>query len=231
MEKDSKHMRMPVGNTLRRSPFEGLYLHSEKVKECIATLDDALRAYCEEDYDRFHMQTKRVIELEGEADQIKGNVRNHLPRFIFMPVDKADFLMLLREEDKILDYAEDTAVWLDFRHTPIPDSIKADFMAHADKVAECVEVLQKAMQNVRDLLETSFSKKERQQTKVLIHDIHRKEYEADLLERALTKKIFALESELDPLSIFHLVKVVDIIAQIANAAENAGDRIRAMIAK
>jgi uncharacterized protein Yka (UPF0111/DUF47 family) len=40
-----------------------------------------------------------------------------------------------------------------------------------------------------------------------------------------------LEKELDPISIFHLVKVVDIIAQIANHAENAGDRIRAMIAK
>lgn len=231
MEKETKHMRMPVGNTLRKSPFEGLYLHAEKVKECIATLDEALRAYCEGNYDKFNTLTKKVVELEGEADQIKGNIRNHLPRFIFMPVDKADFLMLLREEDKILDYAEDTAIWLDFRHTSIPESIKDDFMAHADKVVECVDVLQKAMQNVRDLLETSFSKKEREQTKILIRQIHRKEYEADLLERELTKKIFALESELDPVSIFHLVKVVDIIAQIANAAENAGDRIRAMIAK
>jgi predicted phosphate transport protein (TIGR00153 family) len=231
MDKETKHMRMPVGNTLRKSPFEGLYLHAEKVKECIATLDEALRAYCDGNYDEFKVLTQKVAELEGEADQIKGNVRNHLPRFIFMPVDKSDFLMLLREEDKILDYAEDTALWLDFRRTPIPDSIKKDFIAHADKVVECVEILQKAMQNVRDLLETSFSKKEREQTKVLVHEIHRKEYEADLLERELTKKIFALESELDPISIFHLVKVVDIIAQIANAAENAGDRIRAMIAK
>jgi predicted phosphate transport protein (TIGR00153 family) len=231
MDKESKHMRMPVVNTLRRSPFEGLYLHSEKVKECIATLEEALRAYCDEDYEKFHVQSRKVIELEGEADQIKGNIRNHLPRFIFMPVDKADFLMLLREEDQILDYAEDTAVWLDFRHTPIPDSIKGDFMAHADKVVECVDVLQKAMENVRDLLETSFARKEREQTKKLIHEIHQKEYEADLLERQLTKKIFALEKELDPISIFHLVKVVDIIAQIANHAENAGDRIRAMIAK
>lgn len=231
MDDESKHMRMPVVNTLRKSPFEGLYLHSEKVKECIATLDEALRAYCEENYDEFKVLTKKVVELEGEADQIKGNIRNHLPRFIFMPVDKSNFLMLLREEDQILDYAEDTAIWLDFRYTGIPDSIKEDFMAHADKVVECVEVLQKAMNNVRDLLETSFSRKEREQTKKLIHEIHKKEYEADLLERELTKKIFALESELDPISIFHLVKVVDIIAQIANHAENAGDRIRAMIAK
>lgn len=231
MDEEGKRARIPVATTFRKSPFEGLYLHAEKVKECIATLKQALQCYTEGRYEDFKILTTKVAELEGEADQIKGNTRNHLPRFIFMPVDKADFLMLLREEDAILDYAEDAALWLDLRRTPIPEPIKDEFMAHADKVVECVGVLQKAMQNLRDLLETSFSKKEREQTKVLIYEIHKKEYEADVIERSLTKKIFALEKELDPVSIFHLVKVVDLIAQIANHAENAGDRIRAMIAK
>ena len=231
MDKEGKYARIPVANTLRKSPFEGLYMHADKVRECIATLQQALNAYTEGRYEDFKVLANKVAELEGEADQIKGNIRNHLPRFIFMPVDKAYFLMLLREEDAILDYAEDATLWLDLRRTPIPEPIKAEFMAHADKVVECVGVLQKAMQNLRDLLETSFSKKEREQTKVLIYEIHKKEYEADVIERSLTKKIFALEKELDPVSIFHLVKVVDLIAQIANHAENAGDRIRAMIAK
>jgi len=231
VEKESKYARMPVADTLRRSPFEGLYLHADKVRECIATLKQALQSYAEGRYEEFKVLANKVAELEGEADQIKGNTRNHLPRFIFMPVDKADFLMLLREEDSILEYAEDVALWLDLRHTPIPESIKTEFMAHAEKVVETVEVLQKAMENLRDLLETSFSKKEREQTKILIHEIHKKEYEADVIERSLTKKIFALEKQLDPISIFHLVRVVDLIAQIANHAENAGDRIRAMIGK
>ena len=231
MDKKGKHSRIPVATTLRRSPFEGLYMHADKVRECIATLQQALQSYTEGRYEDFKALATKVSELEGEADQIKGNTRNHLPKFIFMPVDKADFLMLLREEDAILDYAEDAALWLDLRHTPIPETIKAEFLAHADKVVETVEVLQKAMKNLRDLLATSFSRKEREQTKKLVYEIHKKEYEADEIERSLTKKIFALEKELDPISIFHLVKVVDLIAQIANHAENAGDRIRAMIAK
>ncbi len=231
MDKQEKHLRIPVVDTFRRSPFEGLYLHSDKIRECIATLQKALKSYVDGNYDEFKVLAARVSALEGEADEIKGNIRNHLPKFIFMPVDKGYFLMLLREEDAILDHAEDAAMWLDFRHTPIPESIKADFTAHVDKVVECVALLQKAMENLRDLLETSFSRKEREQTKKIIHEIHIKEYEADMIERALTKKIFALEKELDPISIFHLIKEVDLIAQIANHAENAGDRIRAMIAK
>ena len=231
MDKKAERARMPVASTFRKSPFEGLYLHAEKVRECIATLQEALKAYTEGRYEDFKTLAIKVAELEGEADQIKGNVRNHLPRFIFMPVDKADFLMLLREEDAILDYAEDATLWIGLRYTPIPESIKSEFMLHANKVVECVEILDKAMENLRDLLETSFSRKEREQTKKLIFELHKKEYEADVIERALTKKIFALEKALDPISIFHLVKVVDLIAQIANHAENAGDRIRAMIAK
>ena len=231
MDKKGKYARMPVANTLRKSPFEGLYMHADKVRECIATMQRALQYYTDGKYEDFKELVTKVSELEGEADQIKGNIRNHLPRSIFMPVDKAYFLMLLREEDAILDYAEDATLWLELRRTPIPESIKAEFMAHADKVVECVGVLQKAMENLRDLLETSFSKKEREQTKILIYEIHKKEFEADVIERSLTKKIFALEKELDPISIFHLVKVVDLIAQIANHAENAGDRIRAMVAK
>jgi len=231
MVENLKYTRAPVATTFRKSPFEGLYMHAGKVRECIATLQKALQAYVDGRYEEFKILTSKVAELEGEADEIKGNIRNHLPKFIFLPVDKAYFLMLLREEDAILDHAEDAALWLDFRRTPIPESIKDEFMAHANKVVECVGVLQKAMENLRDLLETSFSKKEREQTKKLIHEIHRREYEADVIERSLTKNIFALEKELDPLSIFHLIKVVDLIAQIANHAENAGDRIRAMIAK
>lgn len=231
MDKEGKYARIPVADTLRKSPFEGLYLHAEKVRECIATLKQALQSYTDGKYEDFKILTEKVAELEGEADQIKGNIRNHLPKFIFLPVDKSNFLMLLREEDAILDYAEDAALWLDLRCTPIPESIKVEFMDHANKVVETVEVLQVVMQNLRDLLETSFSKKEREQTKKLIYEVHKKEYEADVIERDLTKKIFALEKQLDPISIFHLVRVVDLIAQIANHAENAGDRIRAMIAK
>jgi predicted phosphate transport protein (TIGR00153 family) len=231
MDKEDKYARMPVATTLRKSPFEGLYMHADKVRECIAAMQRALQYYTDGKYEDFKELVNKVSELEGEADQIKGNIRNHLPRSIFMPVDKSYFLMLLREEDAILDYAEDATLWLELRRTPIPESIKAEFMAHADKVVECVGILQKAMENLRDVLETSFSKKEREQTKILIYEIHKKEFEADEIERSLTKKIFALEKELDPISIFHLVKVVDLIAQIANHAENAGDRIRAMIAK
>jgi predicted phosphate transport protein (TIGR00153 family) len=172
----------------------------------------------------------KIRELEHEADLIKSNLRSHLPSFIFLPVKRGDFLMLLREEDKILDFAEDVANLMAMRHTKVPTEIKTDLIAHTKKVVETAKAYEDAVLNLKDLLETSFGKREREETKKMIHEVHRKEWEADQVEAKLSKKLFNYE-DLDPISIIHLLKIVDRMDQIANHAENAGDWLRAMLAK
>lgn len=226
----NERMRQPILGILRKSPFTGLLKHAEKVKECIAELDKVIKSYCEEDYVIFEKHVKRVRELEGEADLIKGNTRNHLPKFIFLPVEKADFLKLLREDDAILDHAEDVAVLMSMRYTKIPDDIKEDLLALSRKVIETCEYLVMSLSQFRELLESSFMGQKRIETKKRIYSIHEKEHEADLIESKITKKIFN-STDLDPISIIHLLKIVHRIGKIADNAENAGDRIRAMIAK
>jgi uncharacterized protein Yka (UPF0111/DUF47 family) len=49
------------------------------------------------------------------------------------------------------------------------------------------------------------------------------------VEDRLKRRIF--EVNLDPVSVFHLIRLVEIIGSIADHAENAGDMMRAMIAK
>ena len=224
------NMRQPILGVLRKSPFTGLLKHAEKVKECIATLEKVVFSYCNEDYQKFEEYVKKVRELEGEADLIKGNTRNHLPKFIFLPVDKSDLLMLLRENDAILDHAEDVAVLMGMRYTKIPEDIKEDFLELTNRVIETAECLEVALNHLRELLESSFVGKARTETKKRIYEIHQKEHEADLVEFNITKKIFN-SVDLDPISVIHLLKIVHRMGKIADHAENAGDRIRSMIAK
>ncbi|HDZ23310.1 MAG TPA: DUF47 family protein [Desulfobacteraceae bacterium] len=72
---------------------------------------------------------------------------------------------------------------------------------------------------------------ERQRTRMksLIQDIRQHENEADVLERELKQKIF--QEIKDALSVFHLVRLVEIVGNIADHAQNASDRMRAMIAR
>lgn len=232
MEKEENHFRAPVQDLYRRkSPFEQLLEHMAKVRECIDILGNGLIEYYKGNYKNFSDITNKVSQIEHEADLIKSNLRNHLPSTLFMPVDKGKFLWALREQDKILDHAENLAIMLDMRHTKIPKKLQEIFIDHIKLVMKTVEAMEVAVENIRDLVETSFVKREREQTKEFIREVHKFEWEADQKKYTVTKGIYDLEEKLDPMDTYHLLKIADWVDDIADHAENVADWLRAMIAK
>ena len=231
-KKEVEHFRAPISKTLRRkSPFDLLLEHMCKVRECVDLLGEGLVNYYKGDYKDFPKLTKRVSKIEHDADLIKGNIRNHLPTWIFMPVDKGRFLWALREQDAILDHADKLAVMLDMRHTKIPKQLQNVFIDHAKLVVKTIEAMEDAVCNIRDLIETSFVKREREQTKEFIYKVHDLEYKADQKKYEMNKGIYNLEKKLDPMDVYHLLKIADWVDDIADHAENVADWLRAMIAK
>jgi len=232
MEKEKDHFRTPIADTFRRkSPFEQLIEHMCKVRECIDILGKGLIRYYKGDYKGFSEITEKVSKLEHEADLIKSNIRNHLPSHLFMPVDKGKFLWALREQDAILDHADNLAHMLDMRHTKIPKIVQNFFIEHVKTVTKTVGAMEEAVINIRDLVETSFVKREREQTKEYIYKIHDLEYKADTIKYEMTKGIYKLEKKLSPMDVYHLLKIADWVDDIADHAENVADWLRAMIAK
>jgi len=232
MEKEKNHFRAPVTDIYRKkSPFGQLLDHMGKVRECIDILGSGLLNYYKGDYKSFSKLTERVSNIEHEADIIKRNLRNHLPSTLFMPVDKGKFLWALREQDKILDHAENLAHMLDIRHTRIPKELQEVFIEHAKFVIKTVGAMEEAVENIRDLVETSFVKRERKQTKKLIRKVHEYEWEADQKKYEMTKGIYKLEKKIDPMDVYHLLKIADWVDDIADHAENVADWLRSMIAR
>ena len=232
MIKDREHFRAPVADTFRRkSPFGQLLEHMDKVRECTDILGNGLVKYYKGDYEGFSDLAEKVSEIEHEADIIKRNLRNHLPTSLFMPVDKGKFMWALREQDKILDHAENLVKMLDMRHTKIPKELQDVFICHAKFVMKTVEAMQVAVGNIRDLVETSFVKREREQTKRYIYKVHEYEWKADQKKYEMTKGIYKLEKKLAPMNVYHLLKIADWVDDIADHAENVADWLRAMIAK
>jgi len=226
MENKKDHFRAPVVDTFRKkSPFGQLLDHMEKVRECIDILGDGLVKYYKGDYKGFSELAENVSKIEHEADLIKGNLRNHLPSSLFMPVDKGKFMWALREQDAILDHAENLVNMLDMRHTKIPEQLQDLFIKHTKLVLKTVVAMQNAVGNIKDLVETSFVKREREQTKQFIYKVHESEWKAD------QKGIYKLEKKLDPMDVYHLLKIADWVDDIADHAENVADWLRAMIAK
>jgi uncharacterized protein len=232
MDEEKNHFRAPVADTYRRqTPFAQLLEHMDKVREGINILGDGIIRYYQGDYKGFSELAKKVSKIEHEADIIKGNLRNHLPSSLFMPVDKGKFMLALKEQDCILDHADNLVRMLDMRHTKIPKKLQKDFIEHAKRVMKTVDAMEEAVENIKDLVETSFVKREREQTKEFIYNVHKLEHEADEKKYEMTKGIYKLEKKLDPMDMYHLLKIADWVDDIADHAENVADWLRAMIAK
>lgn len=232
MVEEENHFRAPLTDTFRRkSPFGQLFEHICKVREGISILEKGLINYYKEDYKGFSEITKKVSKIEHDADIIKGNLRNHLPSSLLMPVDKGKFLWALREQDAILDHAENLTEMLDMRHTKIPKQLQDLFIEHANLVMKTVGAMEDAVCNIKDLVETGFVKREREQTKEFIYKVHELEWKADQVRYQMTRGIYKLEKKLSPMDVYHLLKIADWVDEIADHAENVADWLRSMIAK
>ena len=221
-------MRLLISSLFHRSPFEDLQKHADKVKECTRLFREAVVCHIGQECKRFDLLTEQVARLESEADDIKRNIRNHLPRGILMPVDKFEFFDYLREQDKVLDEVEEALFWLSFRPEGIPAELAADIHDLVEAVIPPIEKLPELVTLAREYFK-SRSEKQRTRMKSLIRDIRQHEREADHLERELKFKIFTTIK--DALVVYHLVRLVEHIGAIADHAQNASDRMRAMIAK
>lgn len=223
----AKFRRSSLEDTFFKSPFDGLTKHSEIIKKAIKQLKEGVEHYSNGEFDQAEECFDNVSKLEHKADKIKIEIRENLPSFIFMPITRDDFLTLLRESDAILDHAQDVGVLLPMREERIPDLVNEEFNDFSHKVFQSVELFEEMMNTFSELLESSFSKKYRKKARELQSKISHKEYEADKVEKEISKKLFNYDEE--PLCAVHLLKVVDRMDSIADHSENVADRIDAFL--
>jgi predicted phosphate transport protein (TIGR00153 family) len=222
-------MRFGLFKLFRESPLDRLREHAEKIQAGGELFRKAIVCYLESDCGEFEELHMQVTALEGEADRIKQNIRAHLPKGVLLPVDKFQLLWYLREQDKTMDAMEDTLHWLSFRTSLVPEPLVDDLLLMVDKAVEVIDQLPLMVKEAIQYFK-SFSNKHRDVVKAVIHELRHKEFESDQIERKLKSDIFTLTLT-DPATTFHLIRMVEYIGEISNHAENAGDMMRAMIAR
>ncbi len=222
-------MRIPFLSMFVTSPFAGLEEHAQKLKECVWAFQQAMECYIEDKCHNFGELKANANKLESEADAIKRRIRGHIPKGTWMLVDKFSLFRYLREQDNIIDAVEDAVNLISFRPEPgIPKELEKDFRLLVDAVIEPVEELTNMVSEAKTYFE-NFSDNQRNRVKEIIHKIREREHEADKREAEIKRKAYNLDT--DPVSIFHMLQLAENIGKIADHAENAGDMMRAMLAR
>ena len=211
-----------------KSPFENLKRHADVVVSCSALFNDAVKAYINGDFERFEALTDQVAELESRADGIKRNIRGHMPKGVLMPVDKYQFFMYLREQDKVLDAIEESLFWLSYRHWRIEMEFAGDLEFMVKLTTKAINYLAPMMDLALEYFKTGL-REPRSKLKSIIRDIRQVEHEVDLLEREFIKRVF--QTSTDPIYVFYITRLIETISSITDHAQNASDMMRAMIAE
>ncbi len=214
-----------------RSPFGPLVEHARKVHECVSLVTPLLEACVAKDYEEIHRLQDQVSKLEYEADRIKQEIREQIPRRYFLPVGRAELEQFLHYQDSIADGAEDFAVILILRDTRVHPELVAEFRAFTAQVVEVSKTLTEAAKELEALAESSFEGAEAEAVLGRISGLGEAEWTADRMQRKLSQHIYRLEDELDVLSILFYEKMLLALGAIANAADRTGDMLRTMIVK
>ena len=222
-------MRIPFISMFVTSPFEGIQEHAEIVKNCAGVFQHAVECHVLQKCNRFGELREEIIQMERKADAVKRRIRGHIPMGTLMPVDKFQLFRFLREQDSVLDAVEDALDWLSFRpESAIPEELKSDFSTFVDAVVDPIDEMSKMVTEARQYF-SNYSEDQRVVVKKIIRTLRHQEREADQVEDLIKQKVFSMD--LDAVTVYHVVRLAEIIGSIADHAENAGDMMRAMVAK
>jgi predicted phosphate transport protein (TIGR00153 family) len=221
-------MRIPFISLFMRSTFDGLQAHADKIKECTWAFQQAFECHITEQCEKFEEFRREVDHLENEVDSIKSRICDHLPMEMLMPVERFQLYQYLREQDKVLDAVEEALDWLSYRSDPgIPEALEKDFFLLVDAVLDPVEEMCRLVLEARKYFK-SYSNKQRRLVQDIAQTLGRQQHDAGKVEDGI--KIKLLNMKIEAITVFHMIRLAEIIGSIADHADNAGDMVRSMVA-
>lgn len=224
-------MTNPLLKLFGQSPFKPLQQHMRVVTTCANFVPDMFQALCDGDDAKVVEMRQKIHETENAADTIKNELRSHLPRSLFMPVDRRDLLEILDLQDSIADAAQDIAGTLYIRKMNIPEDMQAPLMALTRRCVDACNQLAKIVEELDELIETGFRGPESEAVLRMIDELSEIETDTDVKATELFRNLFAHEAAMDPVSVIIWMRLIHWISDLANFAERAGNRHRLLLAR
>lgn len=220
---------LTIARLFGKSPFAPLQTHMDKVACCVGELPALFKALMDQDMDAIERIGAHISFLEHEADLTKNDIRNHLPKSLFLPVDRSAILEILALQDAIADQTETIAHYAKMRKLFIFSELEKEFSSYCCKNLEAFWLSRKVIQELEDLLESSFGGIEAQKVKGMVEQIAFCEYETDLIQNKLLKQLYEGGDNM-PYPIFHLLlTLIEKIGQLSCLSEKLGNRVRMLL--
>lgn len=223
-------MMSPLLKLFGHSPFGPLQEHMRVVVECANEVPGLFDALFSGDRAGLEAARARIFQLENQADDIKNELRSHLPKSIFMPVDRRDLLEILDLQDSVADTAQDIAGMMVVRDMTLPEAMRAPMMGLTRRCVDACNQLKRIMEELDELVETGFRGPEADKVLGMIDELNKIETDTDVLAIELMRVLFEHETEIGPVTTIMWDRIIHWTGDLANYAERSGNRLRLLLA-
>jgi predicted phosphate transport protein (TIGR00153 family) len=221
----------PFTTLFGKSPFKALQVHIRIVVECVNEVPLLFEALAKGDEEGVIKTRDKIFEREAQADRVKNELRSHLPKSLFMPVDRRDLLEILQMQDNIANTAQDIAGLLVERPMEFPEFLQEPMNALTHRCVDACEMSAKIIEELDELLAIGFRGREATRVEEMVDALNLLEDETDELGIELTRRLFQHEDEIKPVSVMMWYQIIQWVGDLADYSEKVGDRLRLLIAK
>lgn len=220
-----------IAELFQHSPFEPLLHHLKIVRQCVTLVRPMFEAVRDENDGELDELVKRVFKTEHEADTIKDEIRQVIPRTFFLPVYRGDLLGYLKLQDDMADSVEDIAILLTIKKLRMPPSLVTQVFSYVETVLRACDKNHEMNERLPDLVARGFVAEQATGLMDLIRTVEKAEWEADKAQYSLSKALFAMEDELKPSDLMLWWRAFLELGQLANHAEKMAERLRRMLSQ
>jgi len=214
-----------IGGIFGRSPYGPVHEMMLKVEQCVGQVPALLAALVASDWPALEAVTRQIDALEGQADDIKREIRKHLSTSLFSSVERSETLELVHNMDDIADACHDVARLVGLRRTALPAELGpgcgrmgAALARAAAKMADVTAKLsgaagaKSAAVPVREVLAE-------------LEEVARLEFECDEEQHRLQQALFAMENRLSTMDIIFLMNIIRDVGRVGDEMENAAESL------
>ena len=218
-----------LANIFGSSPVQPLEKHIEIAYRCAKQLHPFFSAVVAGNWKKAAKARNEIADLEHEADNLKKEIRLHLPKSLFMPVPRQDLLELLLVQDKIANRTKDVSGLVIGRKMQIPAQIAERFLEFVDRNIDAAKQARKSVRELDELFTAGFRGAEVDLVEQLIEELDRIETDTDDKQAELRGALFEIEKSLDPVDAVFMYQVIERTGEIADMAERVGRRLELLL--
>lgn len=224
-------MANPILSLFGHSPIKPLQNHMQTVLQCVELLVPLFQAIAKEDWDKVESTYNLIADFEGKADDQKQDIRLHLPKSLFMPINRSDLIQLLSKQDKICNTAKDIAGIMLGRKQVVPKKIATDMTAYVKSAVAVAVEAKVVIDELDELIGSGFGGREIDRINRCITKLEKSEDKNDKRQISLRAKLHEIETDLPPIDAMFMYKTIEAIGNLADRAQSAGEQIQVIVAR